>query len=466
MNESIIRKIGLIFIITAFLGACAPHREEVINNYSHAEPAPVLLPGTASRMNTAGFWIGAHPDPDRIVIPGEGIVAFNRSIRHETKMVQDLTAFPDHVKGNRLANDLKGPLREIASRKYVRQDGKAADRDFFKRLETQMNTGSIPQRAPVRFGIVTTFTAQRLLPTDVELFTDMKNTYIDRLQNSSLDIGTPVAVVHLTRDRSWAYAISPTSEGWVSTGSIGFCSRRDMTVFLNSEPFIVTVAAKADLFLDESMRDHHAYARMGCRFPVKATESPDVEQIQLPFRDNDGRCVFKDGFVSVDDVTEGYLSYTPRTIIIQAFKLLNSPYGWGDMHGEQDCSRFIDQVFSTVGICLPRNSRQQAKVGKLIARFNSSDSEEKRLSALSDNSLGGTTILQLKGHIMLFLGNFNGDPYAIHDMLEYSEPSPRGERKMIVNRVVVSNLMIGEGTRSGAFLKRLVTVRAFEAGSL
>jgi len=33
-----------------------------------------------------------------------------------------------------------------------------------------------------------------------------------------------------------------------------------------------------------------------------------------------------------------------------------------------------------------------------------------------------------------------------------------------VNRVVVSNLRIGEGTRSGPYLKRLVTVRAFEIG--
>jgi hypothetical protein len=135
------------------------------------------------------------------------------------------------------------------------------------------------------------------------------------------------------------------------------------------------------------------------------------------------------------------------------------------MYGEQDCSRFIQQIFSTAGVDLPRNSLQQARVGRLIARFNGDSSEEKRLDVLSDNSIGGISILHISGHIMLFLGNAEGIPYAIHDMKGYAEPGPEGELHRVVNRVVVTNLMIGEGTRSGPYLKRLVTVRAFEGGS-
>ncbi len=42
--------------------------------------------------------------------------------------------------------------------------------------------------------------------------------------------------------------------------------------------------------------------------------------------------------------------------------MLNQPYGWGDMYGEQDCSRFLQMVFATVGIMLPRDSKDQAQV--------------------------------------------------------------------------------------------------------
>ncbi|MGI6397450.1 MAG: hypothetical protein ACOX3E_09650 [Desulfomonilia bacterium] len=39
------------------------------------------------------------------------------------------------------------------------------------------------------------------------------------------------------------------------------------------------------------------------------------------------------------------------------------------------------------------------------------------------------------------------------------------ERFRLVNRVVVSNLYIGQGTTSGAYLQRLLTVRAVEDGA-
>ena len=135
------------------------------------------------------------------------------------------------------------------------------------------------------------------------------------------------------------------------------------------------------------------------------------------------------------------------------------------MHGEQDCSRFIQGVFSTVGIQFPRNSLQQAKVGRLIAGFTRQTGPEERLGFLSDPTLGGTSILHMNGHIMLFLGSVGGVPYAIHDMRGYSEPVGKEERFRLVNRVVVSNLYIGQGTTSGAYLQRLLTVRAVEDGA-
>lgn len=464
MNNSLIRNIGFIFFLTLLLNACALRKEIVINNYV----APILLPGTVSEMNTAGFWIGIHPDPDRIVIPADKIAEFNRYIRSSTRTVQDLASYPDSVRGGNVAAALKSTLNYVSSKKYVRQDGMMTDSSFFRSIEDKMNIPSIPARVAVKFGFVTAYTPQRLLPTNTELYSNMKSIDIDRLQNSSLDIGTPLALLHATRDGKWIYAVAPLCEGWVLAEHVGFCSREELASYVSADPFFITVGTKTDVFLDDALRIHHAYVRMGCRFPSSDTENEGNEgiaRIVLPFRDQDGACRFREVYTSQSDVSLGYLPYTPRTIILQAFKLLNFPYGWGDMYGEQDCSRFIEGIFSTVGIQLPRNSLQQARVGRLIARFKGDSSEEKRLVALSDNSIGGISILHMNGHIMLFLGNVDGDPYAIHDMRGYSEPSPQGERTLLVNRVVVSNLRIGEGTKTGPYLKRLVTVRAFEIGS-
>ncbi len=50
--------------------------------------------------------------------------------------------------------------------------------------------------------------------------------------------------------------------------------------------------------------------------------------------------------------------------------MLNQPYGWGDMYGEQDCSRFLQMVFATVGISLPRDSKDQAQVSNSVVDFD------------------------------------------------------------------------------------------------
>jgi hypothetical protein len=437
-------------------------RQEEAASYFSSSAAPMLLPGTTSEMTTPGFWIGNHPDPDRVVIPAPDIPAFNRSIRMETRMVQDIGSYAPTVRGAVVADMLRNDLRYLSARKYVKQDGSTADTQFFAALEESMAVSAIPPRVNVRFGFVTTCTYQRLLPTAVELYSSVKSIDIDRLQNSAIDIGTPLAVFHATKDGAWLYVTTPLSEGWVRADHVGFCSRDDVDFYLEAEPFAVTTGSKTDLFLDASLRTHLTYARMGSRFPVSDADGDGVQEIMLPYRKADGTCEFREAYVAEGDVSRGYLPYTPRTIILQAFKLLHSPYGWGDRYGEQDCSRFIEMVFSTVGVQLPRNSTQQAKVGRLIAKFNGAVSEEQRLSALSDNAYGGISILHMNGHIMLFLGNVNGAPYAIHDMQGYPEPTPQGECMRVVNRVVVSNLRLGEGTKTGPILKRLVTVRVFE----
>ncbi len=453
---------GFVLVVLFLLSACAGSKpgEERVFHYS----APVLMPGTMSVMNSPGFWIGAHPDPDRVVIPAENIAGFNETIRSRTGMIQDVASFPDAMKGTRVVGAARGSLRFISSRRYFHEDGTRAGDAFFREMETLMNLDAVPEEIPVRLGMVTGYTDQRILPTDRELYSSMKSTDIDRLQNSAYDIGTPLAVLHATGDGSWLYTITPLSEGWIKAVDVGYCTREQMVHYLNAEPFAVTTEAKVDLFLDQDLRGHLSFARMGCRFPSRDSDVPGVIEVLLPFRDEDGGCVFKGGFVMASQVSRKYLPYTPRTVILQAFKLLHSPYGWGDMHGEQDCSRFIQVIFSTVGIQFPRNSLQQAKVGRLIAGFTRQTELEKRLDLLSDPTLGGTSILHMNGHIMLFLGSVGGVPYAIHDMRGYSEPLGKKERFRLVNRVVVSNLYLGEGTNSGTYLQRLLTVRAVEDG--
>src|SRR3974377_506055 len=56
-------------------------------------PAPALIPGTLPEMNSAGFWIGTHPCPDKIILDAKGIQLLNMAIRTELKCSYDLSSY-------------------------------------------------------------------------------------------------------------------------------------------------------------------------------------------------------------------------------------------------------------------------------------------------------------------------------------------------------------------------------------
>ena len=130
--------------------------------------------------------------------------------------------------------------------------------------------------------------------------------------------------------------------------------------------------------------------------------------------------------------------------------MLNQPYGWGDMYGEQDCSRFLQMVFATVGIDLPRDSKNQAQVSNAAVDFDEKSDDNAKIAGLAKTP-AANTLLAMKGHIMLYLGMVDGKPYAIHDTTVSS-----------VDRVIVSDLSLGQGSKKGSLLRRLTRTVTIE----
>jgi hypothetical protein len=394
----------------------------------------------------------------------EEVQLFNAYIRDEFKCVKDISQYSLLYPGAWLQDSLRGSLRSISKKGYYGPGGKKARARFFRRIEANMDLARIPEEVAVQFGFIAAYAAQRVLPSSAGLYSEKMNLAFDRLQNSALDIGTPIAIYHVTADGKWVYGASQLSSGWIEAEKVAICSLMDLSYYMHASPFAVVTSAKADIFLDSALRDYHARTRMGARFPLRIGAGSGVVEILIPSRSKDGSCRFISAFIRKTDVHKGYLSYTPRNVILQAFKLLNAPYGWGGMYGEQDCSRFIQEVFAPMGIMLPRNSTLQSKVGTPVAFFSGEDSKQDKIAILSDRILCGVSTLWMEGHIMLFLGVVDGCPYAIHEIWGYSQPYWRGNRIRVVNRTVVTNLRLGQGSSRGSLLKRLKTIRIVDMG--
>lgn len=154
---------------------------------------------------------------------------------------------------------------------------------------------------------------------------------------------------------------------------------------------------------------------------------------------------------------------TRRAFLEEAFRYLDTPYGYGGTGGGRDCSRLMLDVFESFGIALPRHSAWQARAGSYSIDVASA-SETERLFLIDAAAERGIVLLHLPGHIMLYLGRDQGErPMAMHALAEYKArcPADEGETLFYADRVLVSDLELGRDTEKTAFIERIDRITVF-----
>jgi hypothetical protein len=181
---------------------------------------------------------------------------------------------------------------------------------------------------------------------------------------------------------------------------------------------------------------------MGTRMQL-IMEDKDYYKISIPNRDSQGRLVFSEvNIAKTEHLNKGYLDYTHTNIIKQAFKLLGTAYDWGGKGNGYDCSSYVMSIYRAMGIQLPRNSGQQAKTPGIDMSFSGSNTMEQRLKSLETLKPGAA--LYMPGHIMLYLGSYEGIHYIIHDFMGYGLNTNTGLRYIPIYAVAVSSVLIND----------------------
>ncbi|MEO1245444.1 MAG: SH3 domain-containing protein [Pseudomonadota bacterium] len=396
-----------------------------------AGPAQALdtdVPGIEERHLTAGFWLVRTRDADRVLMSEAEIAAFNsRSFDVVDNMLR-LESYPQRL--NR--DELTKLVRQISKpsdydRWYA--DGRKLDAVDWARYDATLNLDAIEASNDVRFGLVVERASMRSYPTDDPIFNTETPTDIDRFQENGLFPADAVAVLHTSRDGEWLLVQSFNYLAWVRRENIALGSLASVLDYqsqLADEPLVVTgdkvftnynphVPAVSELQLD-----------MGVRLPrIPRSESGnDVHGqnpytshvVRLPVREADGSLSFEAALIARgQDVRLGYLPYTRANVIRQSFKFLGERYGWGHSYNARDCTGFVSEVYKTFGILLPRNSGDQrdSVIGG-NRRFDETVAHGERVAALDTLDVGN--LIYIPGHVMLHLGEVDGEPYVIHDV--------------------------------------------------
>lgn len=229
----------------------------------------------------------------------------------------------------------------------------------------------------------------------------------DNLQMSSLWAGTPVYIIHQTKDKSWSLVITPEIIGWVKSESLGRVNPHFVYTWQKTAKtnFAAITTTKTPInSLNNKSFLFNGY--VGSVFPYTELQG-DHLKILVPVKDVNGNAEIQKALVHQDNIQPMPLAATPENFAKILKTLQNRPYGWGGMYFYNDCSQEMKTLYTPFGIWLQRHSSYQTTAGKLVDK--SSASMDERLKYLSKNGHPLMTIVYNTGHIFMYMGNYPND---------------------------------------------------------
>lgn len=316
-------------------------------------------------------------------------------------------------------------------------------------------------KGAVRHGITVENTDLRRMPTNLPFYFKPSRPGegypFDYFQASSLWMGTPLTITHVSRDAMWVYVETNIVAGWLPAASVAVVDEtfkrewasRKLGAIIRDNALMSTLDA-TDLVT--AVRRVFRVG-VGTVLPLagvgrKASETT----VLVPVRDERGKALIRVGVLEQESVAAKPLPITPGNMALVGNTMMGQPYGWGGLYGQRDCSALTKDLFIPFGIWMPRNSRRQNTHGTILDVRGLSPDEKDQLIAE-----GGTPFLSLvamPGHVAVYLGTYPGldgreVPVMFHNLWGLrTRPAPGShpdapDGRAIIGKAVVTTLRPG-----------------------
>lgn len=393
--------------------------EEAVETFetSTADGTGMLTAGVTENLITSRFWTKQPYVNSSIVMNQSQITEFNSEIIKKVPVVNNLENYKSNLSKDELKNYIN--FYKIPSKQMYFSDGRAISQEFYNSVVDNENLEAIKDDNTVSYGLCIKKSSIRDFPTDIGVYSSSNST-LDRIQETGCEPCEPVIVLHTSKDKRWYFVQIYNYRGWIKADGIAIGNdKKTVFDYANNNDFLMVTGKKIEVNIADSAGSSNKEFTLGTKLFLVRTEkdnATDDYNVKIPDRNSNGELTFIYGKVShSQDVCIGYLPYTRYNVVKEAFKLLGTEYDWGDRNTGRDCSSFIMYVYKTFGFNLPRNTDEQEACSSNVIKFYDSDDLSKRNNVLNGLKLGDA--LYMPGHTMMYLGEYNGRYYIIHDFL-------------------------------------------------
>ncbi|MBN2644877.1 MAG: SH3 domain-containing protein [Desulfuromonadaceae bacterium] len=294
----------------------------------------------------------------------------------------------------------------------------------------QCRTESFPDDSSC--GITLSEASLRALPTRQPAFKTPGDFPFDQLQHSRIGANVPLRIRHHSRDGAWLLVETTHLFGWLPANQVAKISPDDRRL-LQQAPLAVVV--QDHTVLQTEGRHVLTEAQLGDLL-FYATQQPAGERILVAQADVSGIARLTRCPVDSNRIRPFPLPLTAAAVAALAESLMGDAYDWGGQYGRRDCSALTGDLLRPFGLDLPRNSGEQIQDD--IALPLPPGQQE---PFIRRHGTPFTTLIGWPGHVMLYLGQNEGEAVVLHSLWSLRTGSC-GQRYPI-GKVVITSLRPG-----------------------
>ncbi len=334
---------------------------------------------------------------------------------------------------------IKWPFSSYTKKQMYVENLQEVDKYFFKNMLDKSNFKNFDKVR--KYGITLRFTSLRNFPTSKPLFKDPKlageGFPFDYVQNSSIHPNEPIYISHYSKDKAWVYVFTSYATGWIKSHEFAYIDKEYTQKIKKAKLVFIT---NDNLNVYDKNDNYMFNGKIGMMLPLVKVNKSSYDVLAIS-KGKGNKAIFNTVEISKDKSSLGELKLTKNNLLKIISPMFYVNYGWGGLYNERDCSSTLRDIFAPFGIWLPRNSFQQSKYGKIIKL--SKFSKEKKLEKIKKLAIPFETIIYRKGHILLYLGTYNGKVVVLHNVWGVKTKKDGIYGRHVIGKTIVSTLELG-----------------------